>query len=406
MSDSNLVALAETAAYLIGLPKPIPEIIHEANLEATSLIAMYGYPAENHSITTIDGYILTHHRIPYGKNETVNNKTAIPVLIVHGMNSASLHAFDNGPVSLGLISFVLADNGYDVWLANLRSSSYSSHSTLTRQEQKFWDFSLSDMAVRDLAPLIDYALNKTGFSKISYVGQSMGTSVMFFLLAEKPEYNEKISGYIALGPALIPNYITAIIKILFIPQLLYVVRNQFNVHSLLTVSPLVQRLQLIFCPSDYPIICQIGMFINGGYSPNLPDVARIPVHTTHCSGGMSVKTLLHYGQMIQTQKFRKYDYGNIENLRQYGSAEPPELSIANIKVPTILMYGANDAVTTSLGVEIAKRTLPNVVEAILLQNPMATHSDYMFSKNGKEFLYDEIVVYLKRFLTNYYPLKN
>lgn len=43
---------------------------------------MYGYPTENHYITTEDGYILNVHRIPFGKQGQTNGKV---VFLQHGL---------------------------------------------------------------------------------------------------------------------------------------------------------------------------------------------------------------------------------------------------------------------------------------------------------------------------------
>ncbi len=42
----------------------------EAKLTLFGLVTSKGYPIEEHKVTTPDGYILTLHRIPHGKNET------------------------------------------------------------------------------------------------------------------------------------------------------------------------------------------------------------------------------------------------------------------------------------------------------------------------------------------------
>lgn len=54
-----------------------------------SLIKKYGYPAENHSVTTDDGYILTVHRIA--------RHGATPVLLVHGLLDSSATWVMMGP---------------------------------------------------------------------------------------------------------------------------------------------------------------------------------------------------------------------------------------------------------------------------------------------------------------------
>ena len=64
------------------------------------IVKDYGYPSETHSILTEDGYNLTLHRIPYGKNCKKGN--SIPVLMGHGMYASSLNWVLLGPeYSLG-----------------------------------------------------------------------------------------------------------------------------------------------------------------------------------------------------------------------------------------------------------------------------------------------------------------
>jgi lysosomal acid lipase/cholesteryl ester hydrolase len=49
--------------------------------------------------------------------------------------------------------------------------------------------------------MIDYILEKTGYSELYYIGYSQGATVFFVMGSEKPEYNAKIKGMISLAPA-------------------------------------------------------------------------------------------------------------------------------------------------------------------------------------------------------------
>lgn len=49
------------------------------------------------------------------------------------------------------LPFVLADNGFDVWLGNVRGNHYSrAHATLSPEKRHYWDFSFDEMIKRDL----------------------------------------------------------------------------------------------------------------------------------------------------------------------------------------------------------------------------------------------------------------
>lgn len=99
----------------------------------------YGFPFENHTVTTEDGYILELHRIPYGSKRNKYHKGP-PVLIVPGTHSTSADWVNTGKNSLG---FILADRDYDVWLANYRGTTWSrKHIRLDPDADKrqFWDY--------------------------------------------------------------------------------------------------------------------------------------------------------------------------------------------------------------------------------------------------------------------------
>jgi len=81
------------------------------------LIAMWSYPVEVHEITTEDGYILTAHRIPYGREcgPSSDNETKSVVFLQHGLLGDSSNWVITGPRQRGL-AYWLADQCFDVWM--------------------------------------------------------------------------------------------------------------------------------------------------------------------------------------------------------------------------------------------------------------------------------------------------
>lgn len=60
----------------------------------------YGYPGESHDVQTEDGYTLTIHRIPYGRNNTKKNRPV--VLLQHGIVLSSDQWVLRGTDDLGM----------------------------------------------------------------------------------------------------------------------------------------------------------------------------------------------------------------------------------------------------------------------------------------------------------------
>lgn len=107
------------------------------------IIRSFGYIAEEfQDIKTEDGYLLTVHRIPYGKSN--KNPVNRPVVfLMHGLLSSAVDFVNMGPgVS---IAYDLAEAGYDVWMGNARGTKMSRHHeflSATLNSKKYWDFRL------------------------------------------------------------------------------------------------------------------------------------------------------------------------------------------------------------------------------------------------------------------------
>ena len=70
------------------------------------LVKSFGYPLEEHFVTTDDGYILTLHRIHFKKNTS----EASPVVLLGHCLMSSSASFTWGPTD-NSIAYMLADEG-------------------------------------------------------------------------------------------------------------------------------------------------------------------------------------------------------------------------------------------------------------------------------------------------------
>lgn len=102
-----LLLCALVAAVLTGVRSQSVDLERDARLTTPELLHAYNYPAETHSVTTDDGYILEMHRVP--------NPGRPAVLLMHGMLSSSADFVLMGPqIALAYFLFDEGDNGgYD-----------------------------------------------------------------------------------------------------------------------------------------------------------------------------------------------------------------------------------------------------------------------------------------------------
>jgi pimeloyl-ACP methyl ester carboxylesterase len=60
--------------------------------------------------------------------------------------------------------------------------------SLKPNQKEFWNFDWEDMGTKDTPAVIDYILEKTSFSQISYVGHSEGTTQIMAGASLIPDY--------------------------------------------------------------------------------------------------------------------------------------------------------------------------------------------------------------------------
>lgn len=107
---------------------------------------------------------------------------------------------------LSFVGYRLANENYDVWLANSRGTAYGmNHTTLnpfgsSKDRKMFWSFSFHEMGMFDLPATIDYILVHTKVPKLQYIAHSQGTTSFFVMASQRTEYNQKIEMMHALAP--------------------------------------------------------------------------------------------------------------------------------------------------------------------------------------------------------------
>ncbi|KAG5869356.1 hypothetical protein JTB14_013647 [Gonioctena quinquepunctata] len=369
-------------------------------------IKYHGYPLETHEVQTEDGYILTLYRIPHGKNNVFNGRNNNAVLVQHGLfGNAEKFVFLGPSKSLG---YFLADNGYDVWLNNARGSNHSRrHRTMDPdKDNEFWKFTWHEIGVYDIPASIDYILNVTNSSALSFIGHSQGCTSFFVMGSERADYHKKVKVMIALAPAVFFTNITWMYRTLsaFIEPA-QMMADILNIQEV--PGKFFSGFEKEACTSAIGKMKMCRMVMSTFISGNFLDLDMLPsLLSSPGIAGVSFKEILHFGQLIRrVRKFMQFNWGNEENMRRYGSAEPQQYDLRNISTPVAIFFGEGDIIVSKQDVDILANTLPNVIEIYKVPERRFGHLDFFFGNNIDVMLNDEVLNVLKRYDSGFFSDK-
>lgn len=108
-----------------------------------------------------------------------------------------------------------------------------------------------------------------------------------------------------------------------------------------------------------------------------------------------MKQLFHYGQLIQSHRFRHYDYGLNRNLRIYKHAVPPDYNLNSCTAKVAIFYSDQDTTVAAEDIRRLPSELPNVVEIHRVNDDTFNHIDFVWASDAKELVYDYITDWMK-----------
>ncbi|KAG5324849.1 LIP1 Lipase, partial [Pseudoatta argentina] len=391
-------------------------------LDFIGLVERYDYIAEEHYITTEDGYSLVIHRMA-GTPLHVDQKQRPIVFLKGGIFGSSDIWVLFGPGRD--LPFLLADKGYDVWLGNSRGNTYCrSHVKLSPQNKKFWRYSYHEIGTKDLPVVIDYILNYTNQKTLYYIGYSMGSTELFVLLSTRPEYNSKIKLGICLAPIAI--WKETIPSLEYFRKMIPNFKEFFysnEIYEIGSLSSMNIKMGRTLCADNTvtQAACIAIMFLIAGSNPAQLNTfflyyyiliyiepklflietlflqTIIPILLSYYPAGSSVQLLDHYIQNMIIKKFQAYDYGYFGNYKRYGQIMPIIYDLNKVTVPLAIYYSTNDLIATKAPLRNTFKIiiLPNVI--LLEESKLLNHFDYISAIDIKTLLYDRVIEVFQEF---------
>ncbi|XP_047938809.1 triacylglycerol lipase 2-like [Salvia hispanica] len=351
------------------------------------IVKTQGYSCEEHKVTTKDGFILSLQRIPMGRSGTKGGPKP-PVLLQHGLISDATTWLDLSPdESLG---FILADNGFDVWLGNVRGTNYSSgHTSLGPNDPEYWDWSWDELVAYDLPAMFDYVHSQTG-QKLHYVGHSLGT-LMAFGAFSRHEVLSMVRSAALLSPIAymgqMPSPLARAAADIFTAEVIYWLGVKEFAPGGGPASKLVADIcSHIDCSNFENIITGPNCCMNSS-TPSLSH--QQPTAT---------KNMIHLAQMIRKGTIAMYDYGSDgDNNKHYGQATPPDYNITSIPndLPLFLSYGGKDLLSDVKDVQTLVGVLsdhePDKLVVKYIDN--YAHLDFVSAVNANQLVYKPLMAF-------------
>ncbi|KAF3928147.1 hypothetical protein AA313_de0204682 [Arthrobotrys entomopaga] len=359
---------------------------------------IWGYDAEEHIVQTKDGYLLGLHRIPRAKDEPKpkRGEKGRPkrgvVYLHHGlMMNSEVWVCNLQPEKC--LPFVLAEQGYDVWLGNNRGNKYSKKCIYTNsQDTAFWNFSIDEFAMHDIPDSISYILRSTKAKSISYIGFSQGTAQAFAALSIHPDLNEIISVFVALAPAMSPaglynSIVDALVKAS--PDVIFLF---FGRRSLLPSTMFWQS--ILYPPIFVTAIDKSLKFLFNWSGKNMSLQQKLASYA-HLYSFTSVKALVHWFQIIRNKKFQMYD-DDVQSPVGWGYGrsyyKPAKFPTRNISAPVVLVYGGSDSL---VDIEVMMKELPSHTVAKEIKH--YEHLDFLWGEETDTLVIPHVLEALKTY---------
>ncbi|KAK4417887.1 Triacylglycerol lipase 2 [Sesamum alatum] len=359
----------------------------------SAAVILNGYKCQEFDVTTDDGYILGVLRIPEGRAGG-GGPNRPPVLLQHGLLVDGMTWLMNPPEQS--LATILADNGFDVWISNLRGTQFSRrHLTIDPSNPQFWDWTWDELATHDLQSVIDFVFKQTG-QKTHYVGHSMGTLIAMVSLSEGQF--DKVKSVALLSPIAYVSHITTPLGVVAAKAFLGEIIATFGPAEFNPRGEAAATFVQSLCA--YPgVNCYdfLSAFTGNNCCLNTSTVETFVKNEPQST---ATKNLVHFAQSVRDGVLSKYDYGNaIANMEHYGVSSPPVYDLSKIPhdFPLFLSYGGRDTLSDVTDVhillDILKSHDQDKMKVQYIQE--YAHVDFIMGVDAKDIVYSEILEFFR-----------
>lgn len=204
----------------------------------------------------------------------------------------------------------------------------------------------------------------------------------------------KVNLFVALGPVMkISHCKSSLIKLVaFNEKLLVDVCDALGIYEFFPANWITTGAMRLIC-GNLMALCELGDFLVADEDVSLDNEKRLQVYLGHFPSGTSLRSLDHYAQVLNHDKFASYDFGKSGNQAHYGKDSAPEINLQAIsKVPIAMFVGTADELATVDDNRWAKPQLKTLVH--YKEYPLG-HLSFMVAKDMSYF--NDVMTLVKKY---------
>ena len=348
-------------------------------------IESFDYKLEENQVITDDGYILSvWHLNP----KTPNGKV---VFMQHGLADTAWTFFQLGKSSL---PFLLLNEGYDVWLGNIRGSIFSNkHISKNSKDPNsgYNIYSIDDFVANDLPAMIEYVNSRTGNKKMTYIGHSQGTTMFFMNAMHNPNLAEQsFDHFVALGT--VPNIAHTKFAPIEILDKIGTILKKIGILEYFNLSNTQRNALAKLCKAT-PTICSKAFELATALEPSgRVDYKRIYNFLYYYPGGVSKTNLLHWSQIHQMKKLVYYN----PNFEKEKTAKEYDTNyIKKWKIKSLIARTDDDTFSSYQDVTDFYNIVENISTVKILDLVKYNHIDCLSAESAINEIFMPIIEFLK-----------
>jgi len=147
--------------------------------------------------------------------------------------------------------------------------------------------------------------------------------------------------------------------------------KKFGVFDMLNENWWEEESTLLFC-AELAGICDELLAYFADADPEVDNLDRFNVFLANFPAGTGFENIVYYAQDVDNDDWKRFNYGELDNVNIYGSIEPPKVPIQDLNIPVAVF---SQVLTMNLQTHLMSRRLSSNLDQTLFttrNGPSAT----------------------------------